>query len=102
MFTDIPFWHKPEAIFKSVKFLVADRENAFSDASYKAEADRIKEKYNADVTFINIDTPDVSSSMIRENPEKYKGELDERVYEYIIANGLYKKEQKTLDLWELI
>jgi len=97
MFTDIPFWYKPETIFKTVKFLVADRENAFSDASYKAEADRIKEKYNADVTFINIDTPDISSSMIRENPEKYKDELDGRVYEYIIANGLYKKEKKTLE-----
>lgn len=98
MFTDIPYWYQPEALFKTVKFLVADRENAFSDEKYQKELEKIKEKYNPNVTFVNIDTPDISSSKIRENPEKYTHELDEKVLLFIKQNNLYaEKESGTLE-----
>lgn len=97
MFIDIPYWHKPELIFKAVKFLVADRENAFSDVEYQKELEKIKEKYNPDVTFVNIDTPDISSSNIRENAEKYSHELNEKVFKFIKEKDLYVKKEEKLE-----
>lgn len=94
MFTDIPYWYQPETIFKTAKFLVADRENAFSDAEYQGELEKIKDKYNPSVTFVNIDTPDISSSKIRENPERFSHELDEKVLLFIKQNNLYAKSEK--------
>ncbi len=96
MFIDIPYWYKPEELFKNESFLVADRENSFSDEKYIKERDEIIRKYNPDVTFAPIDTPDISSTMLRKNPEKYKEFLPDGVYEYILKNNLYVKHDKEM------
>ena len=96
MFVDIPYWYKPEELFKNEKFLVADRENSFLDEKYIELKNEIIEKYKPDVTFAQIDTPDISSTMLRENLEKYKGFVPNAVYEYICKNNLYAKENKRL------
>lgn len=96
MFVDIPYWYKPEQLFKNEKFLVADRENSFLNEKYLKLKAEIIEKYNPEVTFAEIDTPDVSSTMLRENSQKYKEFLPDEVYEYISKNNLYAKENKEL------
>lgn len=97
MFTDIPFWYQPEKLFETAKFIVADRENSFSDEAYKADVEKIKEKYNPDVTFVNIDTPDISSSQIRENPKKWASLLNSDVFSYITDKNLYKESEKSIE-----
>ncbi len=97
MFIDIPYWYHPEALFKNEKFLVADRENSFSDEKYIKVRDEIIKKYNPDVTFAPIDTPDISSTMLRDECEKYMEFLPDGVYEYILENKLYQKENKTCE-----
>lgn len=97
MFLDIPYWYQPEKLFENEKFLVADRENSFSDEKYIKLRDEIVKKYNPDVTFAPIDTPDISSTLLRTECEKYKEFLPDGVYEYILENKLYKEENRTVE-----
>lgn len=97
MFIDIPFWYEHEKFLKTEKILIADRSNAFSDEKYMEKRKEIEEKYNPDVFFVDIETPDIASCNIRENPEKYKDFLDAEVLEYIEKNNLYKRKKQTLE-----
>lgn len=90
MFIDIPNWRAPELLFQREKFIVADRENAFQNGKYLAEKNCIMEQYHPQVQFIKMETPNVSSSMLRTDLEKYKDFLPAAVYRYIKRNGLYE------------
>ena len=78
---------------KENKFIAVNREGAFQDKDYQKRFDEIKEKYNAVVEVVNVKTPDVSSSVLREKlkcGEDVSEMLYSGVYEYILNNNLYK------------
>ncbi len=52
--------------------------------------EEIMKTYRPHVQFAEIETPDISSSQIRSNVEKFKEYLPEAVYDYIKRNKLYE------------
>ena len=91
-FKDLPVWYEGEKLIKENKFIAVNREGAFEDIKYREKFDEIKEKYNAVVEVIDVKTPDVSSSGLRESLEKGEDVSDflpDGVYQYILNNNLY-------------
>lgn len=86
-------WYMPEYLFENLIFIVAQR----GDADSLAKANELIDKYNADIRFLNNEAIDISSTQIREElSEKNYSEfdnkyLDDKVFEYIKENHLYKE-----------
>ena len=86
-------WYMPEYLFDNLIFIVAQR----GDADSVAKADELKDKYNADIRFLDNDVIDISSTEIREafNKNSYdefvNKYFNEKVFEYIKENHLYKE-----------
>lgn len=85
-------WYKFEYLFENLIFIVADR----NDKESSKKADEYKEKYNANIMFLNCDFLDISSTVIREeilstSYDDYKcQDINEEVFDYIKSNHLYK------------
>ena len=81
-------WKEPEVIFDNMIILVADRlkENSLEKAF------ELKNKYNAEIKFMNCSFLDISSSEIRSKIYNKNGAVDymlpEKVYTYIVQNNL--------------
>ena len=86
-------WYMPEYLFENLIFIVADR----GDEDSHTKAEELKEKYNADILFLNNEVIKISSTEIREELNKipydeYNNQfLDPKVFEYIKENNLYKE-----------
>ena len=85
-------WYKFEYLFENLIFIVADR----NDKESSKKAEEYKEKYNANIMFLNCDFLDISSTAIREeilstSYDDYKcQDINEEVFDYIKSNHLYK------------
>ena len=91
MLLDLPRWYRAEDMMRNYKFLTIDRECSFKDEEYIKKAKAQIEKYSMNVKFINIKTPDISSTDIRNTKDekellKY---IPEKVLAYIKENKLY-------------
>ena len=86
-------WYEPQYLFDNLIFIVAQR----GDADSITKADELKEKFYADIRFLNNETIDISSTEIREELDKKSYSefenkyLDPKVLEYIKENHLYKE-----------
>ena len=87
-FIQLPDWKEPERLFKEVSFIVSDRSCAFEDAEYQKKVAEIMEKYQPDVQFFPLETPDVSSTALRSG--KNEEHLPKQVLTYIKRNKLYE------------
>ena len=91
-FKDLPKWYRGEELIKENKFIAVNREGAFQNELYKEKCDEIKEKYGATVEFVDIKTPDISSTAVRKMVEEGKivsSYVPDSVYKYITDNKLY-------------
>ncbi len=88
MLLDLPLWYRAKDIMKNYKFLTVDREESFKNEEYMKRAKEQIEKYGMNVKFINIKTPNISSTDIR-NTKDLTGYVPEKVLNYIKENKLY-------------
>ncbi len=91
MLLDLPRWYRAEDMMRNYKFLTIDRENSFNDKEYKEKAEKQISDYSMNVEFINIKTPDISSTAIRnsKDEEELLRYIPEKVLTYIKENKLY-------------
>ena len=81
-------WHTPEKIFPLCKVVVARRSGSADE-----KADFLREKYGAEIIFLNCGYFDYSSTEIREAVKSGKdisAHLFPETEEYIIKNKLYR------------
>lgn len=91
--TSLSYWEEPELICNSVVLLVAGRSEQISDASLQQTAQRLRDKYGADVRFIPWTDIPVSSTKIRESylaGTLKRSDLPSGVYGYMEAHHLYR------------
>lgn len=92
-FVNMGTWKCPEKIFSEVTVLVAARLGTDSK-EVNSKAAEYKEKYNADIQFLPINTIDISSSELRQKVRDGKSlryMVHYRVIEYINKNNLYRE-----------
>ena len=95
MFLTLNQWHECEYIVSNATLVWLRRE---SDSELGRQIEEKKkqytEKYNANISFIESQAIELSSSEIRENLEeiKQKGLIADEVYDFIKKNRLYGKE----------
>ena len=91
MLPDLPRWYRAEDMMKNYRFITIDRENSFENEEYMNKAKAQIEKYSMNVTFVNIKTPDISSTDIRncKDDEELLKYVPKKVLEYIKENKLY-------------
>ena len=89
---DLEKWHRgPEIISKYP--LITGRRPGTGDESGFSKIEEYREKYNADITVLDIEPFDASSTEIRErirNNASTEGLLIPEVKEYITEHGLYR------------
>lgn len=87
-------WKDAETIFRSAKILAAVR-GSKKRADMEAKMAELREKYSADITLLNVQHVDISSSEIREKVacgHSIRYMVPEKVREYILKNHLYEKK----------
>ena len=91
MLLDLPRWYRAEDMMKNYRFITIDRENSFENEKYMNRAKAQIEKYSMNVTFVNIKTPDISSTDIRncKDDEELLKYVPQKVLDYIKENKLY-------------
>ena len=85
-------WLNPEYIMKNCTLLVAVRDEYDMD-SLENKASGLRERYNASIDFIRMDSIDISSTNIRNRiakGEHVSGLLDSKAIKYIEERGLYQ------------
>ena len=88
---DIEKWKSPEEIFKLSKFIVFNRAG-YSKKNLRIQQDKIEEKFNTTISFLDIIDLEISSSMIRERIKKGKRVdffLPKEVLNFIKENNIY-------------
>ena len=81
-------WHQPERIFKSCKVVVA-RRSGINDE----KAGFLKEKFGAEIHFLNSGLFDISSTEIRTNISEgqfFSEKIEPETEQYIRENNLYR------------
>ena len=81
-------WYKPEKIFPLCSVAVAKRRGTAND-----KADFLREKFGAEIVFLNCEYFDVSSTEIRkavEDGDKILNLVEPEVADYIQKNNLYR------------
>lgn len=89
---NIMSWHRPLDIFKLCTIAVTHRDQVVSE-EMSATISRLQMEYNADIVSLDIPLMDISSSNIRANIKNnisVKYLLEDKTYEYILNNGIYK------------
>ena len=87
---DFNNWYKPEVLLNKYRFIIVDRDtnnsidNILKDKLFVSNIDHI--------SILDTNNYDyyISSTLIRNDINKYKDYLDNSVYEYIKSNCLYK------------
>ena len=91
MFLSLPRWYRADELMEKFKFIAIDREGTFAEKKEQFE----KVCSLAKVTALDIKTPDISSTMVRDLI-KTGGDVSKlipkTVEEYIKENGLYQGE----------
>ncbi len=86
-------WYNPEALLKSVGFVVVDRATESQDETI-AEIKRLEAKYiGCRITYLPMPLIDISSSAVRQLWSQGKSArylLPEKVHGYMIKHGLNK------------
>jgi len=93
-FLDFLSWKEPIKLLHECKLIVINRPGYKSEEFYNFMNTTILKDYNDSVSYLNIETPNVSSTEIREkikNGDDVSSLLDKHVLEYINQKGLYKK-----------
>jgi nicotinate-nucleotide adenylyltransferase len=91
MFLSLPKWYRAEELMKNFKFIAIDREGSFQEK--KEQFDKVVAL--TDATFINVKTPEISSTMVRDAVKAGKSISEfvpKAVEDYIHEHGLYKGE----------
>ena len=91
MFLSLPKWYRAEELMAKFKFIAIDREGSFEEKKEQFE----KVCSLADVTFLNIKTPEISSTMVRDlikTGGDVSNLIPKAVEDYIKENGLYQGE----------
>lgn len=86
-------WHRSEDLMGMTSFLVATRDQ-YSYKEMNVFAESLKEKYGADIAFLNTPTIEIASRELREKVRLKKSityYVPERVREYIRTHKLYKE-----------
>lgn len=89
-------WYKFEYIFQNATIVCMRRENEKeNDFLLLQKTNEYKEKYNAKIEFIDAPTVEASSTEIRADIDKnyISSLIPSTVYDYIVKNQLYKKEE---------
>ena len=86
---EIDKWFKYEEILSSVTLAVIPRGDDDMDEILSRKK-VLEDEHNAKIYISGYRGRDISSTMIRENPEKYKELIPEGTYEYIRDHGLYE------------
>ena len=92
MFLTLHSWHAPEIIFNLATICYVRRESDRSNAKLIDEHTQMyKEKYNADIIFIDGEVIDISSSELRSELklDGVSAHIPDNVMIYIKENGLY-------------
>lgn len=98
MFMNLPTWYEAHKLRKEFSFILVDRVEAFKNSVFKEFAEKQINEFDMKVEILEIRTPDISSTDIRERVKKgldIKELVEEKVEEYITQNNLYKKETDT-------
>ncbi len=93
-FRDMGSWYRPEEIFPIAEIVVVNR-GGIDEKVIEEKLLYYKEKYNADVTLINVSPLEVSSSAIRKDIASGKDVsefVSGEVLAYIQKFGIYKDE----------
>jgi len=88
---DIEKWKSPEEIFKLSKFIVFNRAG-YSNKDLRIQKDKIEQKFNTTIKFLDIIDLEISSSMIRERINEGKRVdffLSKEVLNFIKENNIY-------------
>lgn len=88
----IDSWKNPEEIFANCHILAAVRDDK-SPADMERQIADLQERYHAVISLLEINSMDVSSSMIREKVKAHKsihGLVPEAVEAYILKHKLYQ------------
>lgn len=86
-------WHRAEALMKMTCFLVASRDQHSYD-EMNMFAEQLREKYGANIAFLNTPTIEISSSKLREKARLKKSIsyfVPDKVREYIKVHRLYRE-----------
>ena len=95
MFMNLPTWYEADKLRREFNFILVDRSEAFDESVFKEFAKKQIEEFNMTVKKLEIKTPDISSTDIRERIKKgldVKDLTEAEVEEYILKNGLYTEE----------
>jgi len=88
MFLTLPKWYRADELMKNFKFIAIDRDNSFSKNQEQFE----KVKSLTDAVVVNVKTPEISSTMVRDAIKQGKSVSEyvpKAVEVYIKKNGLY-------------
>lgn len=95
---DIEKWKYPEKIFKLCNFVVFNRAG-YSKKNLIIQKEKIQQKFNTNITFLDIIDLEISSSIIRNRIKEGKRIdffMSREVLEYIITNNLYNYCNKVM------
>ncbi|MBS5939419.1 nicotinate-nucleotide adenylyltransferase [Clostridium sp.] len=95
---DIEKWKYPEKIFKLCNFVVFNRAG-YSKKNLRIQKEKIQQKFNTNITFLDIIDLEISSSIIRNRIKEGKRIdffMPKEVLEYIIMNNLYNYCNKVM------
>lgn len=95
---DIEKWKYPEKIFKHCNFVVFNRAG-YSKKNLRIQKEKIQQKFNTNITFLDIIDLEISSSIIRNRIKEGKRIdffMPREVLEYIITNNLYNYCNKVM------
>lgn len=90
---DLEMWNGVNRIFNACEFVVFTRPG-YDEKKLKAQKMKIEEKYNKKVILIHVNSPNISSTMIREkirDGKKVDNLLSKNVLNIIQKEGLYKE-----------
>ncbi len=89
---DLESWYHPEIIFELAEIVAVSRRDVDKNAAQQ-KADYYRKRYNAQISLIEVDTMDVSSSEIRDRIRKGQEVLDMidgKVLTFIEENKIYR------------
>ena len=95
---DIEKWKYPERIFELCNFVVFNRAG-YSKKNLRIQKEKIQQKFNTNITFLDIIDLEISSSIIRNRIKEGKRIdffMPKEVLEYIITNNLYNYCNKVM------
>ncbi len=90
---DLEEWYHPEVILSLAEIAAVSRKGLNSSAAM-AKAELYRKKYNAQITLVEVEPMDISSSEIRDSirlGEDVSPFISQRVLDYIEKNKIYKE-----------